>query len=72
MAAERSLIYGVPTLILVLAFYNSWRKAPGLPSTTTLLDLQPFKMAELITGSCNCGRHTYTVPKPTEMNLCRK
>ncbi|KAJ9606316.1 hypothetical protein H2200_009277 [Cladophialophora chaetospira] len=27
-------------------------------------------MSELITGSCNCGRHTYTIPKPTEMNLC--
>lgn len=28
-------------------------------------------MAEQITGSCNCGRHTFTIPKPTEMNLCR-
>ena len=28
-------------------------------------------MANLITGSCNCNRHTYTIPKPTEMNLCR-
>ena len=28
-------------------------------------------MPELITGSCTCRRHTYTIPKPTEMNLCR-
>jgi NMD protein affecting ribosome stability and mRNA decay len=24
-----------------------------------------------VTGSCTCGRHSYTIPKPTEMNLCR-
>ena len=29
-------------------------------------------MTTMITGGCNCGRHTYTIPKPTEMNLCRK
>ncbi|KAI1617403.1 hypothetical protein EDD36DRAFT_480 [Exophiala viscosa] len=28
-------------------------------------------MSEQITGSCNCGRHVYTIPKPTQMNLCR-
>ncbi|KAI1626542.1 Mss4-like protein [Exophiala viscosa] len=27
-------------------------------------------MSEQITGSCNCGRHVYTIPKPTQMNLC--
>lgn len=30
------------------------------------------KMANVITGNCNCGRHVYTIPKPTDMNLCRK
>lgn len=29
-------------------------------------------MSNLIRGSCNCGRHVYTIPKPTEMNLCRQ
>lgn len=28
-------------------------------------------MSDLITGSCNCGRHSFSIPKPTEMNLCR-
>ncbi|PIA94599.1 hypothetical protein CB0940_08168 [Cercospora beticola] len=27
-------------------------------------------MPDKITGSCNCGRHVYTIPMPTEMNLC--
>ncbi|KAG6366280.1 hypothetical protein INS49_000456 [Diaporthe citri] len=27
-------------------------------------------MAGKITGSCNCGRHVYTIPKPADMNLC--
>lgn len=29
-------------------------------------------MTSKITGSCNCGRHVYTIPKPEDMNLCRE
>lgn len=29
-------------------------------------------MVHMITGSCNCGQHVYTIPKPTDMNLCRE
>ena len=28
-------------------------------------------MANLVTGTCNCGRHSGTIPKATEMHLCR-
>ncbi|KAF2480854.1 Mss4-like protein [Neohortaea acidophila] len=27
-------------------------------------------MSNTITGGCNCGRYTYTIPKPDGMNLC--
>ena len=29
-------------------------------------------MSDRISGRCNCGRHVYDIPRPTEMNLCRK